>query len=307
MIHIVCNIDTHYVNHCGVMLGSLFLHNRQERFHIHIINTHVKTEDKKRLSDFCLQYQAITSFYDVDFSIIQNFPIKEKDHLSLAAYLRLFMGELLPHDIKKVIYLDCDLIVINSIAELWNTNIEQVAVAAVEERPPYDTQSPATLGYPQEYSYFNSGVMLVNLAMWRKEKLLEQCKDFISKYPERIRLHDQDVLNALLYQKRKFISIRWNVMDFFLFTHPLVQERRMDDLNSAIRKPAIIHFTGKRKPWAHNCDSPYRKTYLDLAKQLNWKVISPKASFRYHIRGIWYAIMTSLRIQEKRTIKIKEQ
>lgn len=305
MIDIVCNIDENYVEHCGVMLSSLFVHNYQEKFRIHIINSNVNPRQKERLATFCKSFNADLFFYDVDFASIQNFPIRAQDHLSLAAYLRLFMSSLLPDSINKVLYLDCDLLVIDSIKELWETDLENFAVAAVEERPPFDTKSPATLGYPTQYSYFNSGVMLVNLKTWRTDNLFERFKSFISNNHDIIKLHDQDVLNALLYEKRKFIPIRWNIMDFFLFTQPKIQERRLDDLKAAIENPAIIHFTGKRKPWAHNCDSPYRKRYIALAHQFGWKVITPKESLRYHIRKIWYTTLIGIHLKKRRTVAIK--
>ena len=307
MIDIVCNIDENYVEYCGVMLTSLFIHNTQERFRIHAINSNVTSSRKKRLSGFCNRFNAEICFYDVPFSSIEDFPIKPQDHLSLAAYLRIFMSELLPDTVDKVLYLDCDLMVIDSIKELWETNIEHFSLAAVEERPPYDTDSPVNLGYPVEYSYFNSGVMLINLKRWRETNLSECCRDFIKSNYSKLKLHDQDVLNALLYRQRMFLPIRWNIMDFFLFTRPLIQPRRLPDLHEAIDHPVIIHFTGKRKPWLHNCDSPYRNRYIALARAYQWNVISRKESVRYCIRKAWYALMTSTRLQKRRTISVKKR
>lgn len=307
MIEIVCNIDQNYVEYCGVMLSGLFIHNAQERFRIHAINSNVTSVQKKRLSAFCRQFNAEICFYDVPFSSIEHFPIRVQDHLSLAAYLRIFMSELLPDTVDKVLYLDCDLMVIDSIKELWETAVGHFAVAAVEERPPYDTDSPARLGYPAEYSYFNSGVMLINLKYWRETHLAERGKEFIKSNYSKLRLHDQDVLNALLYRQRMFLPIRWNVMDFFLFTRPLIQPRRLADLHEAIDRPAIIHFTGKRKPWLHNCDSPYRNRYIALARKYRWKVITPRESVRYCIRKAWYAVLTATRLRKRRTVSVKRR
>lgn len=307
MIDIVCNIDQSYIAYCGVMLGSLFEHNPSETFCIHAISSRVTPAQQMQLITFCQKYKATLTFYNVDFDSIKDFPIKAKDHLSLAAYLRLFMSELLPSDIDKVLYLDCDMIVVDSIRELWNIDISQVAVAAVEERPPYDTDSPLRLGYPSSFSYFNSGVMLINLKRWREKDLLRHCKEFLANQFEKIRLHDQDVLNALLYDERLFLPIRWNVMDFFLFTRPLVQECRKEALQQAIAQPGIIHFTGKRKPWLHSCDSPYRNYYLKLARKYHWKVITPQESIRYYLRRCWYVILTATHLQRKRTVDIPKK
>lgn len=306
MIDIVCNIDENYVEHCGVMLTSLFIHNSDLDIRVHIINTGVNDKGKHRLIECGLKFNIDILFYDVDFSYIKEYPITEKDHLSLAAYLRLFMSNLLPDNIDKVLYLDCDLLVVDSIKELWEMDIDGVAVAAVEEREPFDTESPKDLKYPVEYSYFNSGVMLVNLKEWRECNLCAEAMRFISINNSLIKLHDQDVLNALLYNKRKFISIRWNLMDFFLFSPPDVQENRMADWKLSIKYPAIIHFTGKRKPWLRNCDSPYRNQYIKIAKQYGWRVIKAQESIRYYLRKAWHRILIFLGIRRKRILSLRD-
>ncbi|MFV0587259.1 glycosyltransferase family 8 protein [Bacteroides reticulotermitis] len=304
MIDIVCNIDKNYVEHCGVMLTSLFVHNADLNFRIHIINTGLSESDKQRLTTYVEDNQAKAFFYDVDFSVIKDFPIAEKDHLSLAAYLRLFMSKLLPTDIDKILYLDCDLLVVDSIKELWDTDLENKSVGAVEEREPYSTESPQGLKYPVEYSYFNSGVMLINLKKWREEDLYDRAMKFIASHKELLVLHDQDVLNVLLYKDRKFISIRWNVMDFFLLTRPHIQNRRKLDWKSSIQHPGIIHFTGKRKPWLRSCDSPYRAQYIKLAKQFGWHVITVRESFSYCLRKVWYGVLIFFHLRKKRTIRL---
>lgn len=300
MINIVCNIDEKYIEYCGVTLSGLFLHTPDETFSIHIIcSSKVPESGKERLKAYCEKHNAQVSFYNVQASLIESFPRREQDHLSVAAYLRLFMSELLPDTIDKVLYIDCDILINGSIKELWETNIDDVSVAAVEERPPFDIQSPFQLGYPAEYSYFNSGVMLINLKKWREKNLVERCKQYIASEYKRIRHHDQDVLNALLYNDKKFISIRWNLMDFFLYLTPDIQFHRTEDLKEAIKAPAIIHFTGSRKPWMHNCDNPYRNLYIRFAKREGWHVIDWKASFHYHLRAILYKL-----INKKKSIKV---
>lgn len=300
MIDIVCSIDENYIEYCGVMLTSLVVHTPHEKFRIHIIcSSMVENKGKEKLKAFCDKYQAEVYFYDVDYSLIKDFPIRKQDHLSLAAYLRLFMSELIPSHINKVLYLDCDLIAVESIKELWEKNIDDIAVAAVEERSPFDTQSPVTLKYPTEYSYFNSGVMLINLQKWREKKFVDECKHYISLNYDNIKLHDQDVLNALLYKEKEFISIRWNLMDFFLYAKPEVQSNRKEDWQKALKSPAIIHFTGKRKPWMYNCDSPYRDLYIQFAKLHGWHVINHKNAIHYCLRKILYKI-----IKKKKTINL---
>lgn len=302
MIHIVCNIDINYIEHCGVMLNSLFEYNSSEEFTVHIIYTNaLPILKRQRITDFCAKKGVQVLYYNVDFSRIKDFPIESYDHLNLSAYLRLFTPVLLPASISKVLYLDCDMMIIGSIKELWNIEMADYAVVAVEEREPYDKESPKRLNYPTEFSYFNSGVMLLNLDKLRAINFVDMALSFITSNNNVMRFHDQDVLNALLHKDKKFISIRWNVMDFFLYIKPEVQSDRIEDWKESLKCPAIIHFTGPRKPWKYSCDNPFRDTYINYARKNGWDVISFRDSIHYFFRK-WLYIL----INKRKTIRLKD-
>ena len=300
MIEIVCCLDDRFVEFIGVMLDSLFLHNRNEKFRVHVIfSSKVSQKTKDRLSQLGEQSSAEFCFYELNYDLFKAFPTRKTDHISVSAYIRLFMSEVLPNDIEKVLYLDGDILVVNSVRELWDMELGDAMVAAVEERYPFDTESPERLGYPKSYSYFNSGVLLVNLKKWKECNFAQSCLDFIKTHYDRIHLHDQDVLNALLYDKKKFISIRWNLMDFFLYKRPEVQDCRVADWEKALENPAIIHFTGRRKPWVHCCDNPYRDLYIRFAKKRGWKVQGRISASHYFLRKHLYRL-----IKRKKTISV---
>ena len=304
MIYIACNIDHNYIEYCGVMLTSLFMHNPDQEFAVYIINIGLTKSDKERILQLTQQYNATIVFCDVSYSLIESFPIRENDHLTLATYLRIFVTQLLPLYIDKVLYVDCDILVVDSIEELWNTNIESYAVAAIQERPPFDIDSAQRLEYPQEQSYFNAGILLINLRRWRQLNMTNLSLNYISNNPNKIVFHDQDVLNALLCQERKFISIRWNLMEFFLASTPEIQPERYEELSEAIKCPAIIHFTGRKKPWMYNCNNPYTYMYIKFARKHNWKVITKTDILRYYIRKYWHELRIKLLLSKRRMIKL---
>ncbi len=143
------------------------------------------------------------------------------------------------------------------------------------------------------------GFMLINLQRWREKNFVETCKNYIASNYDNIKLHDQDVLNALLHKEKEFIPIRWNLMDFFLYASPHVQPERIEDWNQALKSPTIIHFTGKRKPWMYNCDSPFRDRYIRFAKQQGWHVINNKNAIHYFFRKILYIESGSIAIENR--------
>lgn len=92
----------------------------------------LKSRQIKKIKELESTFRVDIVFCEVPYSFIENYPIKEQDHLSLAAYLRIFISDLLPQTVDKVLYLDCDLLIMDSIADLWNIDLEEFAVAAVE-------------------------------------------------------------------------------------------------------------------------------------------------------------------------------
>ena len=156
-------------------------------------------------------------FYYVDMDLVKDCPrYAEGSHISLAAYYRIFLGNLLPLKIHKVLYLDCDLVVVGSIEKLRNTDLKTFAVACVEEMCSGREEIYTRLHYPSSDSYFNSGVLLVNLDYWREEGLMSKALDYISKNGSKLVFNDQDVLNALLHDCKLFLPFRYNVQDGFL-------------------------------------------------------------------------------------------
>lgn len=289
---IVINIDSDFVTYAHVMLYSLEECNAETSFSIHIINVGLNDSHKR---DFIAKHpKMVFHFYDVDDKVLKSLPMWRRDYVSPATYLRIFMPELLPSSVNKVLFLDCDTLILDSVSDLWNIDLEtdNLMIAAVEERPPYDTKKPEILNYSVEFSYYNAGVALINLKALRESNFSQKASLFIANHRDVILHHDQDIMNALTAGSAKFISCRWNLLDFFTFKKPEIQSRRTDDLKEALRNPAIVHFSNKRKPWHHNCGNPFRNLYLSKAAQYGISVASSwELTTKYRLRKILYAAL----------------
>lgn len=303
MIDIAINIDSKFVPFAHVMLYSLEEYNAEDTFTIHVLNIDLNHSHK---DDFISKHPKMAfHFYQVDNNIVKSLPMWRRDYVSPATYLRIFMPELLPASVNKVLFLDCDTLIMGSINDLWNIDLDtnNLMIAAVEDRPPYDREKPQVLNYDVTYSYYNAGVALINLKAMRDNNFSNNAALFIENYRDVIRHHDQDIMNALTAGHTQFISCRWNLLDFFLFKKPDIQSRRMDDLRDALHNPVIVHFSNKRKPWRHNCDNPYRNLYLSKAAQYGIVVGSSwELHTKYILRKILYTIL--LKRSKYRNIKI---
>lgn len=267
---IVCSIDDNYVQHCSCMLVSFFENNKQGQHTIHLLSEGLTSKNIAFLTQLVESYGGEFCYYCVDSERIAMCPIKATDHLSIATYYRLLMAELLPKHLDKVLYLDCDIVIDGSIDEFWNTSLDGYALAAVEEMNTSAKDVYQRLEYDISYGYFNAGVLLVNLDYWRKENLTKVFFEYISTNQDKIRAHDQDVLNALLHDKCKHVSHKWNVEEAFYHYYVIKAWRKRDakGMKRVLLHPVILHYTWKPKPWNANCRHPFRMKYFDYLSKI---------------------------------------
>lgn len=136
--------------------------------------------------------------------------------LPMVVFYRCLLASILPTDVQRVLYIDCDTLILSDLSPLWNAPLDDHPLAAVADEPVEINPAHAQrLQYEVSDNYFNGGVILFNLDYWRKHNLEETCRDFYQKYPERIRYNDQDLLNGLFHKSRILLPARWNVQSNF--------------------------------------------------------------------------------------------
>lgn len=267
---ILCATDDCFAPYCGIMLTSLFENNKNHRCRVFIIvGRPLKRKNARRLMNLGKSYGQQLSFITIDDSCLQRFP---KLRNSLVTYYRLFAAELLPKSVNKVLFLDTDIIVTGDLSPLWEIDLTDKAVAVATERAWLAESRPEELHYPIDAGYFNAGVLLMNLDFWRRKSIGQQCLSFLDNHYDILKYHDQDVLNAVLWDKKIMLPIAFNFqMDFlkkdvFTSEHSKVQEVILE----ALRVPSIIHFSGSMKPWSIVY---YRKPFHGTWK--SYKKLSP--------------------------------
>lgn len=250
-IHVVTSTNDNYAKPLGVMLNSLLSNSLDNVIHIYVINKSLSSENRGKLIRIVRRFNATIKFLNVNSSLYTRFNVY--GHFSQEMYYRISIPDLLEKSIEKVIYLDCDMIIKEDIAKLWEIDITSHFLAAVED--PWDARI-SDLSIPPHLGYFNSGVMLINLRKWRAAHTSKKILQFIKNNPSKILLPDQDALNAVLYDKWLKLGIEWN---FQVWTHspqPHIQQK-------------IIHFSGAIKPW--NGDPPLKEEYLKYLDTTQWE------------------------------------
>lgn len=251
ILYVLCAADEKYMPYCGVMITSLFFNNQDIDMMVYVLTDYpVSKKEQRRLRKLELTYHQHIKVLIVDKSKFENYPARGMSYWSVAMYYRLLAAELLPGTVDRVLYLDCDVIVTGSLKWIQEINIDNYAVGAVVDICFYDKSINKRLHYPSTFSYFNSGVLLLNLRYWRDNDIQSRCLEFLHKNYNLLSANDQDVLNAVLYDKTFFFPISYNYQVQFrkqdLFIHYSTQ---MQHMIIGETKPLIIHFAMPIKPW----------------------------------------------------------
>jgi lipopolysaccharide biosynthesis glycosyltransferase len=279
LIDVVCTIDNSYARHCAVMLASLFKNNLTHSFRIHVITDGLESQILEKFEKFLSSSQHSHTIITIDKSDLENAPVTH--HISLATYFRLLIPQVLPADISKVLFLDADMIIRQSIGPLWNLDIEQFSHAAAISAG-MDTYEQE-LGLLKGCLYFNAGMMLINLKKWRELEVFERSCDLIRNQPGRLKWWDQDTLNLLLHDRWRPIDLTWNAQPFIygqtMYGQTLNEtyefHHRYQEFNylQAVTDPAIVHYVGggSCKPWHYYCQHPFRDDYLKFQALTPWR------------------------------------
>lgn len=305
IIHIAMNIDSYYITQCCVVLTSIFENNRDESIHVHIINHGLPETERRDIIDIVeKRYGQVLSFHVIDTGKTRNLPFS--NHITIATYYRLFVAELLPETIYKLLYLDCDIVVDGSIHDLWNTDITGYAVGCVEDMWSGKKNNYERLGYDEVYSYFNAGVMLINLDYWRRNDVGRRSLEYAYEKENNIVMFDQDILNALLHDNKLLLPFRWNVQDGFLRRHRKIRPEVLPALEEELRHPVIIHYTGSKKPWDYKSQNPYRDRYFYYLDMTRWKGARPIVPLSYRLKLILDSVLYALYLKPRKYIKIRK-
>jgi len=263
-IDIVCATDDNYADYCAVMLCSVFENNLNLQITVHVLIEVLSFENKDKLIQLSKRYGQNLRFYSVDTSKLKNVKYRAKNPLSSAAYYRILLNSILPKTINKVLYLDCDLLVLKSVRDIFDINLEGYALAAVrdQENLPVNDEHRLQLNLPYKCTYFCSGVMLINLEHWRKYGVEEKLIEFACR-ERTVYFHDQDALNYLFWNRWFELSPKWN--RFNLVAYNKKNFGTYEDEYDYIYNPSILHFASPAKPWLKihfvNWKRLYKKYY----------------------------------------------
>lgn len=257
-MNIVYASDSGYFPHMVASIFSLIVNNPWEKLDIFIMNSELSAQHFSRIR--CLCDRPNVSFFDVRLREDDLPNLQISRHFSIESYYRLLAHRKIK--VKKALYIDSDTIIRGSLNGLYQKELYGSPLAAVIDPViPFKPQ----LGILRDAPYFNSGVMLINMEIWRKHSIGEKAIYFAETHPELIEFVDQDALNRVINGHFVKLHPKFNAQTTY-FRKNYDQKKspsELGDICEAIADPTIIHYTGggKDKPWEDGNRHEFRELY----------------------------------------------
>ncbi|MGI4750512.1 MAG: glycosyltransferase family 8 protein [Janthinobacterium lividum] len=262
-IHIALAFDENFLTPFYALLTSIFINNEKNNVVIHAIATGVTNQEKNKIIDFVNSHNGEINFYEIDSSYNLeelNTPYLRSTGWTVATYYRLFFPFLIDPNIKQLLYIDTDVIVLGDLAELYQIDITPYAVGAVPDIAMFRNDDPriVPLGVKKE-DYFNAGILIINTENWKSQNIFEKTFSFIKENEELVKFPDQDALNHVLNDNYYKLSNRYN----FTWDDISIELSKKEILKSNI---IILHYTGI-KPWKFLNPNRLRSFYYYYLKK----------------------------------------
>lgn len=266
-VELVCAADERFLPHAAVLMLSVIEKTRAP-VRVHFLHHDGLSGDmldslKKMLDASGTQLRT----YGISDQLVRE---KIGESRPYSYWYRLLFPELAP-DLDRALYLDCDVIVVDDLMPLWQMEISGYLWGAVCNPlyPSMDHWPLTELALPSLADYVNSGVLLMNLARMREERIVEKIRGYVSEHAK-IRCPDQDTINALFYRQCLMLHPRWNLQTTFYELSPRQIPVPADQIREALASPAVLHFISISKPWHYLSRHPLRHLYAQYRAKTPW-------------------------------------
>ena len=258
---IAFGIGEGYVPHLGAAIASIVRCTPDARIRFIILHDGIPLPRQAKIEAIAPDAEFVwTHIIDGD---VPDFA--DHGHFNRTTLFRFQLERLAPADCKRAIYLDADLIVMRDLRELFAIDLGQAALgAAVDAGAAIDriivpSKFAQRWGLSPRYSYFNAGVLLLDLERIRSERMFSEAERFLAQHQRDLPFNDQDALNWRFWGLWAGLPPAWNVQ--YDMVVPWLARDLPDELRVHSQQPALVHFTGPGKPWTPGFYHPWSWIY----------------------------------------------
>ncbi len=205
-------------------------------------------------------------------------------------YEKLTIAESLPGEVTKAIWLDCDMLVLTDLAELWDRPLGDAhALAVTDPLVPmlasrFGVSGFSDLGFDRTSPYFNAGMLVIDTLRWRASGISVAAMEYLERFRDRVVFWDQEALNAALYDKWTAIDPRWN----WSANLDRLDRNGGAEYGGVSGRPRILHFAGNLKPWVIRESGKADTAYFNVLDRTAWRGWRPDRTIARSLIG-WYA------------------
>ncbi|MEI0612774.1 glycosyltransferase family 8 protein [Brachyspira pilosicoli] len=254
--------DNNFVPYMEALIVSILKNSLDnEKFIFHIITLNISDDNKLRL-DYLKKIKKFDIFYYKPVNIDKYnkwFQEKTDRKWSVEIFFKLDIPILLSH-LDKVLFLDCDMIVLDSLKELFETDLNNFYVGAVEDKY-FNNSHLKKIGLDISHKYFNVGLLMLNIKEFNSNNLSDKIDSYVNN-TDKLYFPEQDILNFIFHGKTKYFDYKYN------FTSAIVKKHKN------IENIIIPHFT-LVKPLYHNTPIVKNRFYYAF-----WKYFIETKSFK---------------------------
>lgn len=283
-MNVVYSSSDSFSEFAGISILSLLEHNTSfDEITVYLIDNGISGENKRRLNSIVEAFgRSLVFVQPLDIEKLSSTHINV-GRWNISTFYRLFLPTILPETVDKVLFIDCDTIVMQDLSPLWNMDMAGKWLYGVDDcrGAAYRTN----IGLKPEDNYINNGVLLMDLKAWRENDVERQFLQFIHDNQGDITYVDQGVQNGVLSRQNRtgLLHPKYNCLTiFFAFDYEnLIKLRRPPvpgdpaEYKEAVENPAIIHFQSCFKmsirPWVEGCKHPFASAFLEYKEKSPWK------------------------------------
>ncbi|MGN1421190.1 MAG: glycosyltransferase family 8 protein [Eubacterium sp.] len=260
-MNILVTLNSGYVKPLCTMLKSLVATNYGTVIDLYVAHSSLTELDFKMIKNALAGSFSSVHQIRLDDDLFKNAPTKKR--ISKETYYRIFAPIYLPRSVERILYIDPDTIILNSLNHFYSADFgDSLIIGAKHFDGVIDSWNRGRLGIKHSEKYINAGIMLLNIKEMRKT--FDEKKVFkVIKYRSSILfLADQDLINILYDGKIKTVSEYKINLDERTFKHLLKRCSLEECLEFVVGNTLIVHYNGKNKPW-NSVYSGYLKQFYD--------------------------------------------
>ncbi|MBO4356186.1 MAG: 1-acyl-sn-glycerol-3-phosphate acyltransferase [Clostridia bacterium] len=248
-------VDDNYIDYLKVALASIIdnANDKSYSYNFYVLHNGLSKESRKKLSELkSRRFRIIFSYVGNTLDQVFN-RFKLRDYYTITTYYRILIPDTFVF-IDKALYLDSDIVVLDDLSKLYNTDLGDnllgaVSDASVQLFDEFMLYASKALNIEKEY-YFNAGVLIMNLKKMRTTHMLRRIIELSRTTAFKV-AQDQDLLNVICRDSVTYLPRSWNVMPVGEYSSDL----------------SLIHYNLIYKPWKYR-NTMYQEHFWHYARKL---------------------------------------